>query len=36
MSVILMDFDAGMARLRIVAVCFTEFCVSYPMKVRKK
>ena len=30
MSVVLMDFGAGMARLRSVAICFTTFCVSNP------
>ena len=25
-----MDFGAGMARLRSVAICFTAFCVSPP------
>ena len=30
MIVVLMGFGAGMARLRSVAIFFTEFCVSYP------
>ena len=28
MIVVLMGLGAGMTRLRIVAICFTEFCIS--------
>ena len=30
MVVVFLDFGAGMAWLRIVAICFTTFCVSSP------
>ena len=30
MSVVSMDFGAGMLWLRSVAICFTEFCVLFP------
>ena len=30
MSIVLMGFSAGMARLGIVGICSTIFCVSYP------
>ena len=34
MSVVLVDFGAGMAQLRSVAIFKTALCVSYPNKNR--